>query len=233
MLRPFLILFALLLGFAASGATGQTVTGPARVNDGDTLSIAGERIRLFGIDAPELDQSCERRNAGRWACGRWSRDRLAEMVAGRNVSCDARTRDRYGRLVARCTAAGRDLAAAMVRAGAAEAYRRYTTDYVDEEKQAAFDGAGIWQGRMQAPEAYRAAERQAAAAASGAAMGAAMGAAAGGGCTIKGNVSQSGRIYHLPGQENYDDTRIDTSRGERWFCSEAEAVAAGWRRARR
>jgi hypothetical protein len=54
-----------------------------------------------------------------------------------------------------------------------------------------------------------------------------------GGCAIKGNISGSGRIYHLPGQENYDATGINEARGERWFCSEAEAQAAGWRRARR
>ena len=51
---------------------------------------------------------------------------------------------------------------------------------------------------------------------------------------IKGNVSRDGkRIYHAPGQQYYDDTRISLSKGERWFCSEAEAEAAGWRKARR
>jgi hypothetical protein len=57
----------------------------------------------------------------------------------------------------------------------------------------------------------------------------------GGGCNIKGNISiNSGeRIYHVPGQEYYDETRITTSKGERWFCSEQEARAAGWRRAKR
>lgn len=52
-------------------------------------------------------------------------------------------------------------------------------------------------------------------------------------CVIKGNVSTQGeRIYHLPGQKYYDDTRISASHGERWFCSEEEARAAGWRRSR-
>ncbi len=50
-----------------------------------------------------------------------------------------------------------------------------------------------------------------------------------GNCTIKGNISSSGRIYHVPGDAAYDKTRIDDSRGERWFCTEAEAKAAGWR----
>ncbi|MCP1843668.1 hypothetical protein ACVIHI_003413 [Bradyrhizobium sp. USDA 4524] len=53
------------------------------------------------------------------------------------------------------------------------------------------------------------------------------------GCTIKGNLSAGGeRIYHLQGQMYYSQTRINWLRGERWFCSEASALAAGWRRAR-
>lgn len=52
-------------------------------------------------------------------------------------------------------------------------------------------------------------------------------------CNIKGNVSTRGeRIYHVPGQKYYDDTRISASHGERWFCTEAEARAAGWRRSK-
>lgn len=55
------------------------------------------------------------------------------------------------------------------------------------------------------------------------------------GCTIKGNVSinTGERIYHLPGQTFYSETVINSRYGERWFCSEAEARAAGWRKARR
>ena len=48
-------------------------------------------------------------------------------------------------------------------------------------------------------------------------------------CRIKGNISKHGRIYHVPGSRWYDETKIDTSKGERWFCSEQEAIDAGWR----
>jgi hypothetical protein len=52
-------------------------------------------------------------------------------------------------------------------------------------------------------------------------------------CNIKGNVNTRGeRIYHVPGQRYYDETVIAASHGERWFCSEAEARAAGWRRSK-
>ena len=53
------------------------------------------------------------------------------------------------------------------------------------------------------------------------------------GCLIKGNVSDRGRIYHLPGSDAYDKVRIDPGKGERWFCTEDEARAAGWRPAAR
>jgi len=53
-------------------------------------------------------------------------------------------------------------------------------------------------------------------------------------CIIKGNISDRGeRIYHMPGGEFYDRTRISLAKGERWFCSEADARAAGWRRSKR
>ncbi len=52
-------------------------------------------------------------------------------------------------------------------------------------------------------------------------------------CNIKGNVNTRGeRIYHVPGQKYYDQTEISASHGERWFCTEAEAEAAGWRKAK-
>ncbi len=56
-----------------------------------------------------------------------------------------------------------------------------------------------------------------------------------GACTIKGNISVSTgeRIYHVPGGEYYGPTKINITKGERWFCTEAEAQAAGWRRSRR
>jgi cold shock CspA family protein len=55
------------------------------------------------------------------------------------------------------------------------------------------------------------------------------------GCVVKGNISVAteDKLYHVPGMEDYDGTIIDLDKGERWFCSESEAVAAGWRRAPR
>ena len=82
---------------------------------------------------------------------------------------------------------------------------------------------GVWRGEFVEPSRWRRGERLDAAAASGP-----------GDCRIKGNISRKGtRIYHVPGGAFYARTRIDTSKGERWFCTEAQARAAGWRRAKR
>jgi len=201
-----------------AGAAQADVRGAARVIDGDTLEVAGVHVRLYGIDAPELAQSC-----GAWDCGHWARDELARLIGARPVLCRGAESDRYGRLLARCDAGQGDLGAAMVGGGAAFAYRRYAMDYVGAERTAQVRALGLWQDDVPVtrPEDFRA-ERHAAAA-----------QVAPGDCRIKGNLSDNGRVYHLPGQRDYDRTRIDTTRGERWFCTEDEARAAGWRRARR
>lgn len=206
-----------------AGAAQADIRGAARVIDGDTLEVAGVHIRLFGIDAPEMDQPC-----GDWACGRWARDELARLIGGRRVTCSDGAPDRYGRVLARCDAGRGDLGQAMVQGGAAFAYRRYALDYVGAERAARAAERGLWRdgGRgVTLPEDFRAAHRSS--------VTEEPQQAPRGGCAIKGNISDSGRVYHLPGQRDYDRTRIDTGRGERWFCTEAEARAAGWRRARR
>ena len=107
----------------AQGNSGATLSGSARVIDGDTLEICGMRIRLHGIDAPESAQRC--RAAGRtWPCGREATRALSGRIAGRMVVCEERDRDRYGRSVAVCRAAGEDVNAWMVAAGWAFAYRK-------------------------------------------------------------------------------------------------------------
>ena len=212
---------ALLLAVAPMVAFA--LEGRVRIVDGDTLEVAGERVRLHGIDAPELSQRCERAGGGRWACGRWARDELAALVAGQALRCDPVERDRYGRVVAKCFAGGIDIGEEMVARGAAHAYRKYALDYVDAEKRAFVEARGLWQGDHLPPEAYRA----------GKSASEPVQPTAAGGCVIKGNISKSGRIYHMPGQNDYAATRINEAKGERWFCSEAEAREAGWRKARR
>ncbi|MCY4501942.1 MAG: thermonuclease family protein [Alphaproteobacteria bacterium] len=199
--------------------------------DGDTLAVAGRRVRLHGVDAPETRQTCTR-DGRRWACGEASTRAMRRLVGRERVRCEVRDRDRYGRAVATCFAAGRDLQRELVRMGLALAWRRYSTRYVPDEDAARAERLGMWAGAFVEPWRWR--KRNRAGGTPGRRQSPGAGAAqSSGSCLIKGNISGSGRIYHVPGADHYDRTRIDEARGERWFCSEAEARAAGWRRARR
>ncbi len=198
--------------------------GAVRVIDGDTIDVGGTKVRLHGIDAPELDQICGGNGALVWPCGAWVRDELRARHEGHWARCDIMDWDRYGRVVAKCFVDGLDLGRELVADGLAFAFRKYSMDYDLEEKRAAINERGLHATGIQSPAAFRAATRRGTAARTPATQG----------CVIKGNISASGtRIYHLPGQEWYVETRISLARGERWFCSEAEAQAAGWRRAQR
>jgi endonuclease YncB( thermonuclease family) len=211
---------ALVLIFAlAAPASSLTLLGQAQVTDGDSLRIGQERIRLYGIDAPELHQRCD--VSGRnWACGQWAAEKLAQIVARGVLRCEAVEQDRYGRTVARCTVAGRDVSAMMVQAGAAMAFIRYSTDYLAQERAAKAEARGLWSGAMIAPEVFRKIAKR--------------GTPQPQGCAIKGNISAKGaQIYHMPGQRHYAETQISNAKGEAFFCSEADARAAGFRAAKR
>lgn len=208
------ILIGLMLALPASA---EVVAGRARVVDGDTLAFGAEHVRLSGVDAPEAKQLCHSLGGRGWPCGAQATRALQELTRGAEVRCEGDERDRYGRLVARCAVQGRDLGAALVAEGLAFAYRKYSLAYVPEEERARAARRGIWAGQVEAPERVRAAKAA---------------QQAPGACPIKGNISDKGRVYHLPGSRSYAATRINTARGERWFCSEVEAVAAGWRRAK-
>lgn len=150
------LLAVLVLGVLALVAANErfsvaeTVAGPARVVDGDSLEIGGHRIRLEGIDAPELGQMCIRGDA-EYRCGREARAALAELAGGGTVECRADRRDRYGRLLARCTANGVDLNRAMVERGWAVAYG----DYDSSERAARDAGFGLWAGDFERPQEWR------------------------------------------------------------------------------
>lgn len=146
----------LLALFAPLPAAAQSLSGPAVAIDGDTLDMAGERIRLFGIDAPEGAQTCNRKGAN-WACGSDAKGLLADMVAGRTVECTPRDRDHYGRVVASCRVGASDLAGVMVREGLAIALRSFSLDYVEAEGRAKSFGMALWGSVFQTPAEFRAA----------------------------------------------------------------------------
>ena len=231
------------LALAAAGlllacpVLAQTISGPARVIDGDTIDISGQRVRLHGIDAPEKAQTC-RIEGVPWVCGVAAWGELVQLVAGQDVTCDTRDIDRYGRTVAVCTADGEDINAAMVAQGWALADRQFSVDYVAQEGEAREARRGLWAGEFIPPWEWRRGDRLAARPAASP-VNQEQNIADGrdnapGQCLIKGNISSRGeRIYHVPGGASYSRTRISPTKGERFFCSEAEAEAAGWRASQR
>lgn len=136
------------------------LTGQATVVDGDTIEIHGQRIRLFGIDAPESDQLCRGDDSLQYRCGAKAANELDGVIAGRSVHCvdiDERT---YKRVVAVCTVAGVDLADWMVRQGLALDWPKYSKgDYTAAQSEAQRTGRGIWTGSYVAPWVYRACRR--------------------------------------------------------------------------
>jgi len=200
--------------------------GPIHVIDGDTFDIGGTRVRLHGVDAPEQAQLCGEGTAQVWSCGAWVTQEVRARYEGRAARCTALGQDGYGRTLARCDVDGADLGRTLVSDGLAFAFRRYSMEYDLDEKRAVVALRGLHREEIDRPSDYRAGMRQAQAVANS--------AGAPEDCAIKGNISRKGeRIFHAPGQEHYGATQISTAKGERWFCTEAEARAAGWRKARR
>ena len=115
-----------------SSAVPTTITGIARVVDGDSLVINQARLRLHGIDAPESNQQCTQDNKA-WPCGKVAKSALAEIIEGTQLNCAVLDRDRYKRFVVRCAMGEIDLGERLVRLGLAMAYTQYSEDYVQAE----------------------------------------------------------------------------------------------------
>jgi len=196
---------------------GYSVRGAARVIDGDTLEVGGRRIRLEGIDAPELAQSCIHADGQNWPAGKIAAATLERWTRGREIICQAVGKGGYGRTLGRCMANGINLNAAMIGEGFAWAFRKYSKNYITHERRARRSGRGIWAANCETAWSYRANRWRA------------QGGSAPNGCAIKGNITRNGRIYHMPWSRWYDRTRVEPARGERWFCDEQQALAAGWR----
>lgn len=199
-----------------------------RVIDGDTIEIeGGERVRYIGIDTPETVDprkpvQCFGVEASR---------KNKELVEGKEVRLekDITDKDKYGRLLRYVWVGDTLINLELVEQGFAYSYSyppdiKHQDDFVKAEREARDAKRGLWGAPCQ--ENANAivpitVPSQADAAAN-----------VSGSCIIKGNINSSGEmIYHLPGCGSYDKTKIDEGRGEKWFCSESEALAAGWRKA--
>lgn len=128
----------------------KTLGGQAVVNDGDSLTLGGERIRLRGIDAPEFSQTCMRAGQS-YPCGRESRQALQQAIKSGRIACEGWERDKFDRLLAVCKAGAVDLNRRQVETGWAISYG----DYFDLERQAKAAGRGLWAGEFERPRDWR------------------------------------------------------------------------------
>ena len=166
----------------------------AKLLDGDTIAIDGQRYRLHGIDAPETRQRY----------GKKAAKVLAGLMRGKDVTCDNRGVDGYNRIIAVCIADGVNLNKEMVRTGYAWDYVKFSSDYVGLEKQARENRLGLWRGKNVAPWTYRAngwviASQQSPYKDH----------------PIKGNISRNGKIYHMPWSRAYKRPKINEAKCER------------------
>ena len=208
--RALFVVFVLL---SAAAGLAESQTGIPTIIDGDTIKIDGVSHRLAMIDAPERDQQC-RIDGVPWLCGAESAKALRDLIRSRPVRCESSGSDVYGRRVSVCFVGNRELNSEMVATGMALAYRQYGTDYVEFEDHARLNKLGLWAGEFEEPWNYRKTPVQ---------------VPDDPACNIKGNINSKGRkLYHLPRDPSYSQTVISQEKGERWFCSIDDALAAGW-----
>ena len=192
------------------------VKGRANVLSGDSLKVGSVTLRLAGIEAPEAEQLCA--GPGGRRCADSARDALARAVRSRSLRCRLAGEDEHGVRLATCLDGETDIAAGLVQSGHVFAVPGFFARYGSAEGQARAAKAGVWQSdEVERPSEFRAKRWDEAK------------RAAPEGCPIKGRVASGSRTYVLPWSSSYERVRVRTERGERWFCSEQEARAAGWR----
>lgn len=160
-LRSFLApLLACLLALPGHAAEQEVLTGPAHVIDGDTVDLEGTRVRLGGIDAPERAETCTHPSGATWSCGRWAWHETERLIQGETLRCVDLGRRSYGRVVARCYHAGKDLAETLIHQGIARVCPRFAAQqgvlerYTAAEDRARRQNAGIFAGPLNPPAGF-------------------------------------------------------------------------------
>jgi endonuclease YncB( thermonuclease family) len=203
---------------ASRGGAASTLEGRATVLSGEMVRLQGRLLHLSGIEAPERQQTCLRASKQPWKCGEAATQALERLARSKTFRCVTQGGpDALGRIEANCTVDGRDVAAELVKDGHVFSAATYFGGYAALEKGARQSGAGVWAGEAERPADYRAKLWDAAK------------AAAPGGCPIKGIVSSARKTYVTPWASDYARTTVRPERGERWFCDEATAIAAGFK----
>lgn len=150
-MKKIIIFFGLIFFLSA---TVSADTKKVKVIDGDTIHIGTIKYRLFGIDAPEIKQICEKDNK-KIECGILAKDFLKNKIGDKIPSCITKNKDRHQRFVAECFIGNESLSRFMVREGYAIAYSHYSKDFIEDEKFAKKNKLGIWSMSFQTPSEYR------------------------------------------------------------------------------
>ena len=162
------ILFLLLSSYTFANENIKIISGKASITDGDTIKIKSNKIRLIGIDAPEIKQKCTYEKKD-YSCGQISKEWLELFVSitDSNVTCLYTEKDRYKRILGICFLGDKnsdaikdklksfELNSMMVRFGHAVAYRKYSSQYVEDENYANLNKYGIWKGKFEYPWDWR------------------------------------------------------------------------------
>ena len=197
-----------------------------KIIDADTIKFNDKIIRLSGIDAPEKTQQCEDHNKIIYNCGIQAKNELIKLVSNnlnKKFHCDYNNKDRYNRFLGECYIGGININKWLVRNGWAIAYRKYSFKYIEDEHTAMINQKGIWSGKFLIPWKWRKGERLVTKSVSTKNR-----------CNIKGNISSNGdKIYHIQGDLFYKKTKISPNKGEKWFCSEKQAIESGWRKSKK
>ena len=136
-------------------ANSKSLDNSLRIIDGDTIILHSEKIRLYGIDTPEKKQKCKDKNGLSYLCGVVATNELKKIISSGQLFCRKKATDRYGRSISICYVNGVNINSLMVKNGWALAYRKYSMDYIDEEKEAKDKKMGIWIGKFLAPWKWR------------------------------------------------------------------------------
>ena len=214
-------IFLIAICLFQSALFAAEISGVPIISDGDTLKIWNQGIRLEGIDAPETAQTCTKKDGAVWKCGEAAANYLQKITKGKEITCKGSETDQYKRLLATCYMGEINLNQHIIEQGWAVAYIEYSDTYLSYERKAQQQSNGIWNSKFVRPAAFRSGQWEGAKSTKNQAEGE---------CVIKGNINRKGEmIYHAPWSRSYNRTKINTSKGERWFCTESEALAAGWR----
>lgn len=196
------LVVAVGFGVWSSAARAEVIEGSGQAVSGDALRVGAEVFFLNGIVAPAGDKG--------------SQDRLSDLLAGHTVICEVQKTTQGSLRTAVCSSNGSDISSRMVRSGLALAYVENGVDLIALQGAAREEGLGLWSGDGKVE---------------GLARQLASGSAAPRDCVIKGNKSHQAPYdlqYHLPDTAYYSRTRINPQQSEKWFCSEADARAAGF-----